>query len=723
MARLIADFSLGEEEYGDGGFETELLDIVSNNEDLEPVLKTEKRWPIVYQLSHLRQNLLNWYPFKKDADILEVGAGCGALTGFLCGKAAHVTAVELASRRAEINYRRNRGRDNLDIYVGDIFKIDLKQKFDYVTVIGFLEYAAFLSQAKDPYSEFLSRIKSFLKPGGHILLAIENRFGLRYFAGAREDHTARFFDGINGYCDDNKIRTFTKAELEKLLNSNELGAQRFYYPLPDYKFPSCVYTDESIGGFDRWMDLGTLDNQRFELFSEIGVMRDFASEGVLDKFANSFIVDAAADGTELENSILMAKLSATRNKQYRIATVIKQIDGEKVVEKVPLDQECLPHLRQMADNYANMGSLHGIKLVPCHTAADGRAVFDFAKGEKFSSLISRELSDKGTDALWPLLDCYRKKIFDGAKKVDFYTEEFQNDFGTVRCEGELLCVSPANIDLTFDNLVLNDDGSMTAVDYEWIANFAIPSEYIFWRSVFFTDVFVTKDALKEKIFEHYKITKAMRGAFYSWEIAFSTNKIGNASIEGKANIKLDLNYIDPQTLHGEVITNIAFDTGKGFDMENTVSRSICRLGQPCTIKVPLGKGVKSIRFDPIEGFACQCHINSVKCKAGLLGIRPLNSVASDEGSDFFLTRDPVYIIDCDFTNQDSIEISFTVSELDPSLADLAISKSANVCRAKFEQLDARNNELQRFHDSVINSRSWKLTAPIRKFKKVFAGNS
>ena len=43
--------------------------------------------PAVFQaFSPSRENILNWYPFKKEDVVLEVGAGMGAVTGLLCRK-------------------------------------------------------------------------------------------------------------------------------------------------------------------------------------------------------------------------------------------------------------------------------------------------------------------------------------------------------------------------------------------------------------------------------------------------------------------------------------------------------------------------------------------------------------------------------------------------------------------------------------------------------------
>ena len=127
------------------------------------IIAKDPAWAIRYHVAYERPNLLNWYEFKKDSSILEVGSGCGAITEVLVkSKAKKVVANELSERRA----------------------------------------------SDQPYSEFLKLLRSFLKDGGRLLLAIENKMGLKYFAGAKEDHTGVLFDGMNGYPGMQKIKTF-----------------------------------------------------------------------------------------------------------------------------------------------------------------------------------------------------------------------------------------------------------------------------------------------------------------------------------------------------------------------------------------------------------------------------------------------------------------------------------------------------------------------------------
>lgn len=91
---------------------------------------------------------------KKDASVLEIGAGCGAVSGVLCRNAKHVTSVDLSKRRSLINANRNKEYDNLTIMVGNFNDVVLKEKYDYITLIGVLEYAGYYTDDEHPFEAF-----------------------------------------------------------------------------------------------------------------------------------------------------------------------------------------------------------------------------------------------------------------------------------------------------------------------------------------------------------------------------------------------------------------------------------------------------------------------------------------------------------------------------------------------------------------------------------------
>lgn len=134
-------------------------------------------------------------------------------------------------------------------------------------------------------------IERHLKPGGKILIAIENRLGMKYWAGCTEDHTGNFFEGIEGYRKDSSVRTFSRKELEDLIKEAGDFTSKFYYPYPDYKFPLCIYSDEYLPKCGELnLTAYNYDRARMELFDERRVMDTVICNGMFPEFSNSFLV-------------------------------------------------------------------------------------------------------------------------------------------------------------------------------------------------------------------------------------------------------------------------------------------------------------------------------------------------------------------------------------------------------------------------------------------------
>lgn len=285
----------GEDLYSDGDIEDRLLEIVSNEDenDYDRIIRDEKEWPIAYHLSKKRQNILEWYPIDNNESVLEIGAGCGAITGVLAEKSKKVTCIELSKKRSLINANRNKKYSNVEIMVGNFQDIEpnLKEKYDYITLIGVLEYAQLYIDAENPYVEFLKIIGKHLNDNGKIIIAIENRFGLKYWAGCQEDHIDKYFVGIEGYKENDFVKTFTKKELISIIKRSGYGKYDFYYPYPDYKFPESIYSDEylpKVGELNN--NIKNMDKERMMLFHETKVYDGLIKEGLFPEFSNSYLV-------------------------------------------------------------------------------------------------------------------------------------------------------------------------------------------------------------------------------------------------------------------------------------------------------------------------------------------------------------------------------------------------------------------------------------------------
>lgn len=128
-----------------------------------------------------------------------------------------------------------------------------------------------------------------------MIIAIENRLGLKYCAGCREDHTGRYFDSIENYPEDKGIHTFSKAELKALTERSGFDICEFYYPYPDYKLTSAIYSDSYLprkGELNN--NYRNFDGDRIIAFDERRAFDSLIDNGLFAEFSNSFLVTAGS---------------------------------------------------------------------------------------------------------------------------------------------------------------------------------------------------------------------------------------------------------------------------------------------------------------------------------------------------------------------------------------------------------------------------------------------
>ena len=299
IGQILLDYRFypGEDKYTDGAIEDEMLEIAKNyrEEQFADVIVERKSWPILYHFSHVRENIIDWLPMTGKERVLEIGAGPGAITGALARKAAQVTCIDLSRKRLMINAYRHRSCSNVRMLVGNFQDIEenLEEQFDLITLIGVFEYAQFSIQSENPFVEYLQRIRRHLAPGGRIVIAIENRLGLKYWAGATEDHTGVYFEGLEGYPTTDYVRTFSRPELEAVMREAGLNTFTFYYPYPDYKLPEKIYSDQYLpkkGELNH--NRQNFDRERMQVFHEERVYDSLIDSGLFPQFSNSFLVIA-----------------------------------------------------------------------------------------------------------------------------------------------------------------------------------------------------------------------------------------------------------------------------------------------------------------------------------------------------------------------------------------------------------------------------------------------
>lgn len=291
---LNYDYYSGEDLYSDGdAMENKILDIVKKEKGYEYWHEEYCDWPVMYHLSRQRENIAEPMALSSEDEVLEVGAGMGAITGAVARRCRHVDCIELSKRRSLVNAYRHQDMDNIRIFVGNFQEIPIEKKYDVITLIGVLEYAYHYVDSPTPYEDFLKKMASCLKPEGKLYIAIENKLGLKYFAGFHEDHLGKPYVGLEGYQKEDQVRTFTKSELTELLLGNGFCHTEFYYPFPDYKLPQVIYHESMIATAD--IEFTERSNYDLPVLHSFNMNKVFAGlKGTQERamLANSFLVEA-----------------------------------------------------------------------------------------------------------------------------------------------------------------------------------------------------------------------------------------------------------------------------------------------------------------------------------------------------------------------------------------------------------------------------------------------
>ncbi|MBQ9010010.1 MAG: methyltransferase domain-containing protein, partial [Clostridia bacterium] len=486
MAKWIVEETNPPEKYSDGAaIEAQIFQYVKGRPagDYSDVLMRDSSWPVNYHLSPVREDILNWYDFSPSDDVLEIGAGMGAVTGTLCRTGGTVTAVELTVNRAKVLFERHSHFENLTVRVGNFNRMEFDHQFDVITLIGVFEYARLFTENGEP-ANFLNRIRGLLKPGGKLLLAIENRFGLKYWCGALEDHLSKPYVGLRGYDRKKGIETYSRHDLSEILTSCGFVQQQFFYPLPDYKFPLAIYSD-------RYLPKGRLSDKVKDYYTgrplltlnERDLLGDVVENGAFPFMANSFFVECGCGGATLTD-LTYASFTPERQPDKRVITRIRNND---TVEKLAVFREGQSHLEGILSIQQRLNS---DQIIP-YMKKGNMLVMPYLTGETVDHAVVRLFENGKADEAISLIRRFQTQVERLCKpetgESDILSIDliFQNCMmnETALTEGDTLPDSGSRKEAVGSGraAALKED-MFRFFDQEWVMN-GVTSLFILYRSI------------------------------------------------------------------------------------------------------------------------------------------------------------------------------------------------------------------------------------------------
>ncbi len=271
-----------------------------------------------YLSSPMREGVLSWYPFTPGTRALDLSGG--VLSGLLERRCGFVGKPE-------------------DSQTGS---------FDYVVA---LDPGCFDADA-------LKTLRLGLNPHGRLLLAYENPFALRYWAGKKSPDTGVPYDTLFGR---GPAPLPSKAELQTMLRLAGFEGQRWYYPLTDHWFTMEVYSESCLP--NEYL------NQRFFpyiadddclRFDERGLYREVIRGGAFEFLCGAYLVEARVCAEDAPCPVDYAAVTAYRESGKRFATVVGN-DGW--VRKTPLHPDGEESVRRIIRNHDDLARL-GLDVVP-----------------------------------------------------------------------------------------------------------------------------------------------------------------------------------------------------------------------------------------------------------------------------------------------------------------------------------------------------------------------
>ena len=586
-------------------------------------------------------------------------------------------------------------------------------------MIVVFEYGESYIRSENPYVDFLRIISKHLKPDGKIILAIENRLGLKYWAGCTEDHFGTLFEGIQGYPKTKGVKTFSRKEFNGILEKAGNLKADWYYPYPDYKFPMTIHSDRHLpASGELHMRDYNFDRLRLDLFQESQVYNTLLSNDLYPQFANSFLLVIGKE--QPQTAPVYVKFSNERDQKLSIYTEISEAaDGQLTVKKVPSQKKAAAHVRNLGticEELTGMYKEEEIEVNRCRIKGDC-AQLEYLTGITLEDKLDHLLEEGRTEELEKLFFSYIQKVKNIHEKKPFEkTPEFVRVFGNVNLRSDLKCTEISNIDFVPANIILSEN-KVSVIDYEWTFAFPVPSQFLVYRMIFYyLELNDKRGILKERDFyekagilpEDIEVYVEMEHNFQQYILGEHTAMRNMYAQISPGRVEVEDYYREKKQESLEML-QIFWDNGKSFNEADSV-RYLFRNGKIQT-EFELPENTTMLRLDPGE-MSKGLKIVKLAWEDESQVKFHTDGCEVSSGEFYFGGDDPQIIVDSVPENRKSIKIEMEI--LDRKTTEKKFWKVYAEQKRAMEQMSQELAQKKALVDQVEGSKAWKVYRAIKR---------
>ena len=315
---------------------------------------------------------------------------------------------------------------------------------------------------------------------------------------------------------------------------------------------------------------------------------------------------------------IYTKYSTERARKYRIKTAIYFEDGVRSVEKVAMTGEAKLHVDGLDRICRDLSEIYRDRYeVSACRCGDGVADFPYHEGITLAQQMDRKLAEGDAEGFVELLDSYKERTFPTEKLHGFtMSEDFSVRFGAESFPEGTKSLPVSDIDMTFDNIIVDDTGKWNLIDYEWTFSFDVPADYILYRAITqYVNFGDRGEKIRvEEILARCEIGPTEREAFGRMDAAFL------AFVQQGAQVLPDLQKtsgrmetdIRKGAQQGIGMAQIFYDRGSGFSEEASerVNPPASETGE-CEFRIPVDPELRLVRIDPADH---SCILEILSCE-------------------------------------------------------------------------------------------------------------
>ncbi len=462
----------------------------------------------------------------------------------------------------------------------------------------------------------------------------------------------------------------------------------------------------------------------------------------------------------MAEKIVYSKYSNDRIEKYCIATDIIERDGNIIVRKKALNNQANEHINKLLFSEKELitqfkqSRFEVNKIID---SSDGIVEFEFIHGKTFDCILDEYLENNDFGGLIKTMRNFFHEMETVAVERFSVNKEFQYYFGDVAISEGELSMPYGNIDLIFQNVIVDPDDKWHIIDYEWFLDCMLPIKYIKYRAILLYVYGLSKRnvLIERNIFGEFDISSEDRLVFEQMETNFQCAIKENHMQLGDFYRLMPAPSINVNCLLSEKESNmieVYYDYGNDF----TETDKLRFASFP--IHIPIGENVKAVRIDPMSTQGCVCLKEMVDDQGSELSCMT-SGERVEENIYYFKQEDPYFIINdihkgCRFINVDMetnlsgqhIELYLNKEQKEKTnlqneksnlqneksnlqneiehlkQSNIELEQDKQRLGVENQDLQCRIQMLEQSIEKIYHSWSWKITKPLRSlFEVIYKG--